>query len=191
MLAVLVYPFIVLGFSASTILAQSTLDPEGNWLSNSGPHGLSEILYAFASQNANNGSAFAGLNGNDLWFNTTGGLTMFFGRFAYVVPILALAGSLRKEEGSGIPRHISDARTALCWPSDWRYRHPLFAALLPGVGARTRHRAFFDAQWQDLLRSSPMSSKATALGLFDTAILRRAMADAFVNLSPRTLARNP
>jgi K+-transporting ATPase ATPase A chain len=94
MLAVLIYPLAVLGFSAASVQVQGALDPGGNWLTNSGPHGLSEIIYAFASQNANNGSAFAGLSGNNLWFNTTGGLTMFFGRFAYVIPVLALAGSL-------------------------------------------------------------------------------------------------
>ena len=121
MLAVLIYPLIVLGFSASTILAQSTLDPEGNWLSNSGPHGLSEILYAFASQNANNGSAFAGLNGNNLWFNTTGGLTMFFGRFAYVIPVLALAGSLAAKKR--VPASQGTFPT----------HGPLFVGLLIGV----------------------------------------------------------
>jgi K+-transporting ATPase ATPase A chain len=94
MMAVLIYPLLVLGFSAASVLLQAKLDPAGSWLSNAGPHGLSEIIYAFASQNANNGSAFAGLSGNNLWFNTTGGLTMFFGRFAYVVPVLALAGAL-------------------------------------------------------------------------------------------------
>jgi K+-transporting ATPase ATPase A chain len=94
MLAVLIYPLAVLGFSAASVLVQGALDPGGSWLTNAGPHGLSEIIYAFASQNANNGSAFTGLSGNNLWFNTTGGLTMFFGRFAYVIPVLALAGSL-------------------------------------------------------------------------------------------------
>jgi K+-transporting ATPase ATPase A chain len=94
MLAVLIYPLVVLGFSAASVLLQGKLDPDGNWLTNAGPHGLSEILYAFASQNANNGSAFGGLSGNNLWFNTTGGLAMFLGRFAYVIPVLALAGSL-------------------------------------------------------------------------------------------------
>ena len=90
MLAVLIYPLSVLGFTAASVLLQTGLDSLGN----AGPHGLSEIVYQFASQNANNGSAFAGLNGNTLWYNTTGGLVMFFGRFAYVVPVLALAGSL-------------------------------------------------------------------------------------------------
>ena len=90
MLAVLIYPLSVLGFTAASVLLQTGLDSLGN----SGPHGLSEIVYQFASQNANNGSAFAGLTGNTLWYNTTGGLAMFFGRFAYVIPVLAMAGSL-------------------------------------------------------------------------------------------------
>src|SRR5450432_2167517 len=90
MLAVLIYPLVVLGFSGASVLLQTALDS----LNNSGPHGLSEILYAYASANANNGSAFAGLNGNTPWFNTTLGLAMLLGRFAYVMPVLALAGSL-------------------------------------------------------------------------------------------------
>jgi potassium-transporting ATPase potassium-binding subunit len=90
MFAVLIYPLSVLGFSAASVLLQTGLDSLGN----SGPHGLSEIIYAFASANANNGSAFAGLNGNTPWFNATLGIVMLLGRFAYVVPVLALAGSL-------------------------------------------------------------------------------------------------
>ena len=89
MLAILVYPFTVLGFSAASVLLKTALDSLGN----DGPHGLSEILYAFASTSANNGSAFAGLSGNTPWFNTTLGLAMFLGRFAYVLPVLAIAGS--------------------------------------------------------------------------------------------------
>jgi len=90
MLAVLIYPLVVLGFSGPRLLLKTALDS----LNNAGPHGLSEIIYAYASTNANNGSAFAGLNGNTPWFNTTLGLAMLFGRFCYVIPVLALAGSL-------------------------------------------------------------------------------------------------
>jgi len=63
-------------------------------LGNAGPHGLSEILYAYSSANGNNGSAFAGLNANTPWLNTTIGLAMFIGRFLMIVPIMGLAGSL-------------------------------------------------------------------------------------------------
>jgi K+-transporting ATPase ATPase A chain len=117
MLAVLIYPMVVLGFGGASVLLQTALDS----LNNTGPHGLSEIVYAFASANANNGSAFAGLNGNTLWFNTTLGLAMLLGRFAYVIPVLALAGSLAAKKK--VP---SSAGT---FPTDG----PLFVGLLVGV----------------------------------------------------------
>jgi K+-transporting ATPase ATPase A chain len=63
-------------------------------LNNSGPHGLSEILYAYSSCVGNNGSAFAGLSANTPWYNTTLGIAMLFGRFLMIVPIMALAGAL-------------------------------------------------------------------------------------------------
>jgi potassium-transporting ATPase potassium-binding subunit len=117
MLAVLIYPLVVLGFSGAAVLLQTALDS----LNNSGPHGLSEIIYAYASTNANNGSAFAGLNGNTLWFNSTLGIAMLLGRFAYVVPVLALAGSLAAKKK--IPA------SAGTFPTDG----PLFVGLLVGV----------------------------------------------------------
>jgi K+-transporting ATPase ATPase A chain len=67
-------------------------------LNNAGPHGLSEILYAFSSANGNNGSAFAGLAGNTSWYNTTLGIGMLFGRFAYVIPVLAMVGSFAQKK---------------------------------------------------------------------------------------------
>ena len=117
MLAVLIYPLVVLGFSAGSVMLKTALDS----LNNAGPHGLSEILYAFASTNANNGSAFAGLNGNTPWFNTTLGLAMLLGRFCYVVPVLALAGSL-----AGKKKAPASAGT---FPTTG----PLFVGLLLGV----------------------------------------------------------
>ena len=117
MLAVLIYPLIVLGFTGASVLLQTALDS----MNNSGPHGLSEIIYLFASSNANNGSAFAGINGNTLWFNATGGLAMLLGRFAYVIPVLALAGSLAAKKK--IPA------SAGTFPTDG----PLFVGLLVGV----------------------------------------------------------
>src|SRR5271166_3263859 len=117
MLAVLIYPLSVLGFTGASVLLQTAIDS----LNNNGPHGLSEIIYLFASSNANNGSAFAGINGNTLWFNTTGGLVMLLGRFAYVVPVLALAGSLAAKKK--VPA------SAGTFPTDG----PLFVGLLVGV----------------------------------------------------------
>ncbi|WP_421695466.1 potassium-transporting ATPase subunit KdpA [Aestuariivirga sp.] len=90
MLALLILPLVILGFSAV-----SAITPPGiSSLANAGPHGLSEILYAYSSGAGNNGSAFAGLNANTLWYNTTLGITMFLGRFAFIVPMMAVAGSL-------------------------------------------------------------------------------------------------
>ncbi|WP_439544458.1 potassium-transporting ATPase subunit KdpA [Hyphomicrobium sp.] len=90
MLALLILPFAILGFTAAAAMLPSALAS----LANAGPHGLTEILYAYSSAAGNNGSAFAGLNANTPWFNTTLGLAMLFGRFAYVVPVLAIAGSI-------------------------------------------------------------------------------------------------
>jgi K+-transporting ATPase ATPase A chain len=90
MLALLVLAISILGFAAWASVSKWGTDQ----LSNAGPHGLSEILYAYSSANGNNGSAFAGLNANTPWLNTTIGIAMLVGRFLMVVPILALAGSL-------------------------------------------------------------------------------------------------
>jgi K+-transporting ATPase ATPase A chain len=90
MLALLILPLVILGFSAVSAMAPMGLSS----LANAGPHGLSEILYAYSSGAGNNGSAFAGLNANTLWYNTTLGITMFLGRFAFIVPMMAVAGSL-------------------------------------------------------------------------------------------------
>jgi K+-transporting ATPase ATPase A chain len=91
MLYVLIFPLIILGFSAWSAVASYGTSSPGN----AGPHGLSEILYAFSSGAGNNGSAFAGLNANTPWYNTVLGLTMLFGRFFMIVPVLAIAGSMR------------------------------------------------------------------------------------------------
>jgi K+-transporting ATPase ATPase A chain len=90
MLALLVLALSILGFAAWASVSKWGLAG----LNNSGPHGFSEILYAYSSANANNGSAFAGLSANTPWLNTTLGLAMLIGRFLMIVPILALAGSL-------------------------------------------------------------------------------------------------
>ncbi|MBG0798419.1 potassium-transporting ATPase subunit KdpA [Methylocystis sp. L43] len=97
MLAVLIYPLTVLVFTGVSVMLQTGLASRNN----AGPHGLSEILYAFASATDNNGSAFAGLSGNTLWYNTTLGVAMLLGRFAFVIPLLAIAGSFAaKKKGA-------------------------------------------------------------------------------------------
>jgi len=88
---------------------------------NPGPHGLTEVAYAYTSAANNNGSAFAGLNGNTNWYNTTLGLAMLFGRFGLIVPVLAIAGSLGRKQK--IPPSAGTFPTGT----------PLFAVLLVGV----------------------------------------------------------
>jgi K+-transporting ATPase ATPase A chain len=93
-LALMILIFSILGFAA-----WAAVSPWGlAGLNNYGPHGLGEILYAFSSGTGNNGSAFAGLNGNTPCYNTTLGLAMLFGRFVMVVPILALAGNMARKK---------------------------------------------------------------------------------------------
>jgi K+-transporting ATPase ATPase A chain len=95
MLYVLIFPLFILVFTAISAMSDSFGLTS---LNNSGPHGLSEILYCFTSATGNNGSAFAGLNANTLWYNTTNGLAMLFGRFFMIIPMLAIAGSLGRKK---------------------------------------------------------------------------------------------
>lgn len=117
MLAVLILPLAILGFSAIAAVLPVAL--EG--LLNKGPRGLTEILYAYSSAAGNNGSAFAGLTANAPWWNTTLGIAMLLGRFAYMIPVIALAGAIAAK-----PKLKPTAGTL---PSD----SPLFVGLLIGI----------------------------------------------------------
>ena len=117
MLAVLILPLAILGFTAVSAMLPLALAG----IANNGPHGLSEILYAYSSAAGNNGSAFAGLNANTPWFNVTLAIAMVLGRFGYVVPVMAIAGSLAAKK-----RAPASAGTL---PTD----SPLFVCLLVGV----------------------------------------------------------
>ena len=118
MLAVLVFPLTILVFTGI-----SSVSPEfgTSSIANPGPHGLSEILYAYTSGTANNGSAFAGISANTQWYNTTLAAAMLIGRFLIVVPMLALAGSLGRK--TQVPPSLGTFPVTT----------PLFAALLVGV----------------------------------------------------------
>jgi K+-transporting ATPase ATPase A chain len=129
MLYVLVFPLVILGFSA-----WSSVTPYGlSSLNNAGPHGLSEILYAFTSGAGNNGSAFAGLNANTPWYNTTLGLDMLAGRFLMIVPALVIAGILAGKKA--VPPSPGTLPTT----------GPLFAGLLVGVIVIVGALTFFPA----------------------------------------------
>jgi K+-transporting ATPase ATPase A chain len=95
MLVVLVFPLIILVFSGISIVSPGFGTPS---ISNPGPHGLSQILYAYTSGAGNNGSAFAGFNSNTHWYNFTLGITMLVGRFFMIIPMLAVAGNLAKKK---------------------------------------------------------------------------------------------
>jgi potassium-transporting ATPase potassium-binding subunit len=94
MLAILILPLSMLGFTALAVVVTSGLAG----MANSGPHGFSEALYAYVSATGNNGSAFAGLSANTPFYNTTLGLAMWIGRFMFIVPMLAVAGSLASKK---------------------------------------------------------------------------------------------
>ncbi|MDX3072399.1 potassium-transporting ATPase subunit KdpA [Streptomyces sp. NPDC088354] len=116
-LYILVTPAIVLCFTA---LAMALPTPPHSML-NSGPHGFSEVLYAYTSAGNNNGSAFAGLSADTQWYNTTLGLAMVLGRFVPMIFVLALAGSLAQQKP--VPATVGTLRT----------EKPLFAGLLVGA----------------------------------------------------------
>jgi K+-transporting ATPase ATPase A chain len=90
MLAILVLPLMYLGWTAAAVVIPSAVAS----MANPGPHGFSEVLYAYTSQTGNNGSAFAGLTGNTLWYNVTGAIAMLVGRFWMIIPAMAIAGAL-------------------------------------------------------------------------------------------------
>ena len=94
MLAILILPLSILGFTAIAVVAKDGLAG----MANAGPHGFSESLYAYTSATGNNGSAFAGLSANTVFYNSTLGLAMFIGRFLMIVPTLAIAGSLARKK---------------------------------------------------------------------------------------------
>ena len=129
MLALLILPFSNLGFTAL-----ATVVPAGlAGIANNGPHGFSEILYAFISQTGNNGSAFAGLSGNTMFYNLTGAFAMLIGRFAMIVPMLAVAGSLAEKKL--VPPSSGT------FPTD----NGLFVGLLVGVILNVGGLVFFPA----------------------------------------------
>jgi len=126
-LHILFAPLVILGFAAASVVLKTA----SHAIFNSGPHGLSEIVYAFASSAGNNGSAFGGLGTNTNWYNTTMGITMLVGRFFLIIPMLAIAGSL-------VRKQVTPA-TAGTFPTDT----PLFGGLLMGIVVIVAGLTFF------------------------------------------------
>ena len=130
MLVVLVFPLTILALTAISVLAPSFGTAS---ILNPGPHGLSEILYAFTSGTGNNGSAFAGLTANTKWYNVTIGMATLIGRFLMIIPMLAIAGSL------GRKKRVPPS------PGTFPVTTPLFSALLVGVIVIVGALTFFPA----------------------------------------------
>ena len=129
MLVTLIFPTVILVFAAiSTVFTFGSAS-----ILNPGPHGLSEILYSFVSQAGNNGSAFAGLTTNTLWYNTSGAFTMLVGRFLMIIPMLAIAGNLAQKKY--VPPSLGTFPVTT----------PLFTVLLIGVILIVGALTFFPA----------------------------------------------
>jgi K+-transporting ATPase ATPase A chain len=129
MLYALIFPLLILGFSGWAAVDGTALAG----LNNGGPHGLSEILYAFTSGAGNNGSAFAGLTANAPWWDATLGITMLAGRFLMIVPVMAIAGSMRGK------------RTVPAGPGTFPTQGWLFSGLLVAVIIVVGALTFFPA----------------------------------------------
>jgi len=129
MLVALVFPLVIL-----VLAGLSTVEPFGtSSISNPGPHGLTQILYAYTSQAGNNGSAFGGINENTPWYNVSGGLTMLIGRFLMIIPMLAIAGNLARKKY--VPASLGTFPVTT----------PLFTVLLIGVILIVGALTFFPA----------------------------------------------
>ena len=129
MLAILVLPLMMLGWTAIAVV----YPPAVASMANAGPHGFSEVLYAYSSQAANNGSAFGGLTGNTPFYNLTGAVAMFIGRFWVIIPAMAIAGSLAQKRI--VPASNGTFPTTT----------PLFVGLLVGVIVIVGGLTFFPA----------------------------------------------
>jgi len=129
MLSVLIFCLVILTFTAVSVVSSVAKSS----ISNAGPHGLTQILYAYVSTAANNGSAFAGLNANTNWYNITTGFNMLFGRFLVVIPILAIAGNLARKKV--VPESVGTFPVTT----------PLFTVLLSSVVLIVSALTFFPA----------------------------------------------
>ncbi|HVY56283.1 MAG TPA: potassium-transporting ATPase subunit KdpA [Xanthobacteraceae bacterium] len=129
MLAILVLPLMILGWTAIAVV----YPPAVASIANAGPHGFTEVLYAYSSQTGNNGSAFAGLSGNTLFYNLSGAVAMFVGRFWMIIPTLAIAGSLAAKKS--VPPSLGTFPTT----------GGLFVGLLAGVILIVGGLTFFPA----------------------------------------------
>ena len=215
MITALVLGASILGFTAlASVTQEGTAGPLNN-----GPHGFSEILYAFSSQTGNNGSAFAGLTGNTPFYNVTGGLAMLIGRYGMIIPILALAGSMAAKR-SVAPSLGTFPTTGVLWTVLLIGvviivgALTFFPALAAGADRRPApperrkglliHELTRSLMSVDLGRGTRRFQRFVTLGgakpggeaprprgVFDPELLRAAIPQAFRKLDPRRLIKNP
>ena len=194
MLAILILPLSILGFTAVSVVLPFGVSS----MANAGPHGFSEALYLFSSSTGNNGSAFAGFTGNTLWYNTTGGLAMLIGRYFVIIPMMAVAGSL-------VGKKISAPSTGT-FPT----HGGLFVGLLVGVilifggltffpalalGPIVEHFAMTAGQLFKFgvtsMETSHLRKGMPVTALTDPNIVWPAIGSAFAKLDPRLMMKNP
>lgn len=202
---ILITPALVLVFTAAAM----ALPTPGNSMTNSGAHGFSEILYAYSSAANNNGSAFAGLNADTQWFNSTLGLAMVLGRFLPMVFVLALAGSLAEQKPvAGDRGHPAHREAPVHGAAGGRDPDHHRSDLLPGAGAGSAGRGAgvmtTDTQKQEDSMSTATPTRAphqdvptghkesrVGAGLFDPKQLLKSLPDACRKLDPRVMVKSP
>ena len=191
-LYLLTTPSIVL---VGTAVAMAMPGQRGGML-NTGPHGFSEVLYAFTSAANNNGSAFAGISVNTVWYNTALGLAMLLGRFLPMIFVLGLAGSIVPSgANTGDRRHATDLPAAVRRHAHRRHADRGRPDLLPGSGSWSSCGG--SALMTTMLQtptgrpSRPVSPHRVQAGLLDPKMLWPLLPDALRKLNPATLYRNP
>ena len=189
MLFILIFPAVILLPAAIAIVTKAGLAG----ITNPGPHGFSQILYAYSEASANNGSAFGGLNANSFFYNTTLAFVMLFGRFLMKIPVLALAGSL------------AGKRVAPPSAGTFPTNGAIFVVLLIGVILIVAALTFFPADALGADRRAPGDDAGQALlgeewismterkaaALWDSPIVKGALVDSLRKFDPRIQARNP
>ena len=179
--AILATSFLILVFSSISIVAPFAKG--GYWnppgpatanFNNAGPHGLSEVLYAYSSAAENNGSAFAGITVNTPWYDLTLGLAILFGRFLFMIPALAVAGSLaRQKRVPRLRRHAADARSPVCRLPDYGGDRGRRADVLPALslGPIVEHFLMHQGQvfWVTRQASQDASWSSTMIRRFDAS----------------------
>ena len=197
MLAILVLPLMYLGWTAvATVLPSAVAS-----IANPGPHGFSEILYLFTSSTGNNGSAFGGITGNTPFYNTTGAVAMFVGRFFMIIPAMAIAGSLAAKKtvppSAGTFPTDGGLFVGLAGRRDPYRRRP---HLLPRARPRPHRRAASHDGWTVVLsaltgvapmETSQLRKRTPVTSLTDPKIAVPAIGSAFAKLDPRLMMKNP